>query len=151
MQRGKLLRSNHDKNTKAEILVVDDELLIRDLLFDFLSSQGFTAHLAENGRKAIEMIDNIKFQVALVDLKMPEMDGIEFTGYLHKAKPEIPVIIMTAYPSMDSAIESIKNGVYDYIVKPFKIANLFEIIKNAICEYEMRIKSGYAPHGAMKG
>lgn len=130
---------------KTGILVVDDELLIRDLLFDFFSSQGFVAHLAENGRQALGMLDKISFQVALVDLKMPEMDGVELTAHLHKRKPYIPVIIMTAYPSMDSAIESIRNGVYDYIIKPFKIANLSEIIKNAIEEHKARLKSGYIP------
>lgn len=145
------MRSEPDHNSKGTILVVDDELLIRDLLFDFLSSRGFTVHLAENGRIALDMIANTNFQVALVDLKMPEMDGIEFTTHLHRMRSEIPVIIMTAYPSMDSAIESIRNGVFDYIVKPFKIAGLFEVIKSAIREHEMRIKSGYIPHDAAKG
>ena len=132
-------------NNKAEILVVDDELLIRDLLFDFLTSQGFTVHLAENGKKALEMLDSIKFQVALVDLKMPEIDGVELTAILHQQKPLVPVIIMTAYPSMNSAIESIRNGVFDYIIKPFKIADLFQAVKLAISEYDAREESGYIP------
>jgi DNA-binding NtrC family response regulator len=138
------LNTNKPKIQPA-ILVVDDELLIRDLLFDFFSSQGFMIHLAENGKKAVEKIDSIEFQVALVDLKMPEMNGAEFTSILHKRKPQIPVIIMTAYPSMNSAIESIKNGVFDYIVKPFKIADLFETVKLAVKENKERVASGYKP------
>lgn len=74
--------TDYNSVEKTEILVVDDELLIRDLLFDFFSSQGFVTHLAENGRQALGMLDKISFQVALVDLKMPEMDGVELTAHL---------------------------------------------------------------------
>jgi DNA-binding NtrC family response regulator len=134
---------NDNKDSRPAILIVDDELLIRDLLFDFFTSQGYDIHLAENGIKAREMLSLIDFKIALIDLKMPEMDGVELTALLRKQKPQVPVIIMTAYPSMNSAIESIRNGVFDYIVKPFKIADLYEIIKLAEEEYDMRIRSGY--------
>jgi len=138
------LKSDNSK-TRHEILVVDDELLIRDLLFDFFSAQGFTIHLAENGKKALEMIDSLDIKAAIIDLKMPELDGVELTAMMHKHKPLVPVIIMTAYPSMDSAIEAIKHGVFDYVVKPFKIADLHETVKLAIKEYETRVSSGYMP------
>lgn len=129
---------------KSSIMVVDDEILIRDLLFDFLTAKGAEVHLAENGKKAMELIEQCDFQVALVDLKMPEIDGLEVTSALCRKKPHVPVIIMTAYPSMDSAIDSIRHGVFDYIVKPFKIAELFEILNKALAEYEFRVKSGYS-------
>lgn len=132
----------------SSVLVVDDELLIRDLLFDFLTSQGYNVHLAENGKKAVEMLDGIDFQVALVDLKMPEIDGVEFTSILQQRRPTIPVIIMTAYPSMNSAIESIRNGVFDYLIKPFKIAELSDTVSLAIAEYRARTESGYIPRKA---
>jgi len=132
------------KAEKMSILVVDDEILIRDLLFDFLTTKGAEVHLAENGKKALEMIDQIEFQVALVDLKMPEIDGLVVTSALYRKKPQVPVIIMTAYPSMDSAIDSIRHGVFDYMVKPFKIAELYEIITKAIAEYQFRVNSGYS-------
>lgn len=129
---------------KSSIMVVDDEILIRDLLFDFLTAKGAEVHLAENGKKAMELIEQCDFQVALIDLKMPEIDGLEVTSALCRKKPQVPVIIMTAYPSMDSAIDSIRQGVFDYIVKPFKIAELFEILSKALAEYEFRVKSGYS-------
>jgi len=133
-----------DKQSEfAELLVVDDELLIRDLLFDFFSSQGYKIHLAENGKRALEMLDSISFQAALVDLKMPEIDGIELTAAMAKKMPHVPVIIMTAFPSMDSAIEAIRCGVYDYIVKPFNIAELHKTVKKAVNEYKARVASGY--------
>ncbi len=136
--------SSNNGNT-YEILVVDDELLIRDLLFDFLSSQDYKVHLAENGKIAVEMMDSIDFQAALVDLKMPEIDGVELTAIIKQRKPSVPVIIMTAYPSMNSAIESIRSGVFDYLIKPFKIAELSETVNLALAEYRERIKSGYVP------
>ncbi len=139
---------NQDKLNKSGVLVVDDELLIRDLLFDFLTSEGYNVHLAENGKKAVAMLDSIEFEVALVDLKMPEIDGVEFTGILQQRLPSIPVIIMTAYPSMNSAIESIRNGVFDYLIKPFKIAELSEAVGKAISEYRARTESGYVPKKA---
>lgn len=144
--QGRLL--NQNKSNTFDVLVVDDELLIRDLLFDFLSSQGFIVHLAENGKKAMAMMDSIEFQVALVDLKMPEVDGVELTTVLRSKKPSVPVIIMTAYPSMNSAIESIRSGVFDYLIKPFKIADLSETVNLAISEYQERVKSGYVPKKA---
>ena len=131
------------QNNQPAILVVDDELLIRDLLYDFLTGRGFVVHLAENGKKAADLLDSLDIQAAIVDLKMPQIDGLELASILHQKKPFVPVIIMTAYPSMNSAIESIHNDVFDYVVKPFKIAELHEIIKLAIREHEFRAKSGY--------
>lgn len=128
---------------KIEILVVDDEILIRDLLYDFFTSQGHSVHLAENGKKALEIIDTLSFQVALIDLKMPGIDGLQVTSVLSQKMPQIPVIIMTAYPSMDSAIDSIRKGVYDYIVKPFKMTELYDIVQKAFEEHKARLKSGY--------
>ena len=139
-----------DKQSKqVELLVVDDELLIRDLLFDFFTSQGYKTHLAENGKRALEMIDLISFQAALVDLRMPEIVGIELTAFMAKKMPHVPVIVMTAFPSMDSAIEAIRYGVYDYIVKPFNIADLHETVKKAVEEYKARIASGYRSISSM--
>ncbi len=132
------------QSEKVEILVVDDELLIRDLLYDFFTSQNYIVHLAENGRKALDMIDNINFQIAIIDLKMPEVDGIQVTSVLYQKRPHVPVIIMTAYPSLDSAIESIRKGVYDYIIKPFKMFDLLKIVKKGIDEYRFRIQNGYS-------
>jgi len=137
------------KSEYVELLVVDDELLIRDLLFDFFTTQGYTTHLAENGKMALEMMDLISFQTALVDLKMPLVDGIELTTLMAKKMPQVPVIVMTAFPSMDSAIEAIRCGVYDYIVKPFSIAELHETVKRAIDEYKGRIKNGYKSISSM--
>jgi DNA-binding NtrC family response regulator len=128
---------------KVGMLVVDDELLIRDLLYDFLSSRGYAVHLAENGRQAIEMIDEINFQVALLDLKMPEKSGLEVMEIIVEKKPFVPVILMTAFPSLDSALESIKLGAFEYLIKPFKIAGLEAVARKAALEYRSRVNANY--------
>jgi len=126
----------------AQILVVDDELLIRDLLYDFFTSQGYKVHMAGDGKEAFKIINEVSFQVALVDLKMPEVDGIQVVSELKRKKPEVPIIIMTAFPSMDSAIESIRKGVFNYIVKPFKMTELAETVKSALNEAKYRMERG---------
>lgn len=126
----------------VEILVVDDELLIRDLLYDFLSSLGYKVLIAGNGKEALEIVDNSKLQVALVDLRMPEVDGMQVVSELKRKKPEVPVIIMTAFPSMDSTLEAIQKGVFNYIIKPFKMTELAETVKSAVSEAKYRIERG---------
>jgi DNA-binding NtrC family response regulator len=86
----------------------------------------------------------IFFRTVLLDLKMPEVNGIEVAAVISAKKPAVPIIIMTAFPSLDSAIESIKYGVFEYLVKPFKMADLFGIVQKAIEEYDARTSSKYA-------
>lgn len=138
-----------ERHEYVELLVVDDELLIRDLLFDFFTAQGYKTHLAENGKQAMKMIESISIQTALVDLKMPEIDGIELTTFMAKKMPQVPIIVMTAFPSLDSAIEAIRCGVYDYVVKPFNITELHGTVKKAVEEYKSRMAGGYRPISAM--
>jgi DNA-binding NtrC family response regulator len=118
------------------ILVVDDELLIRDLLYDFFHGQGWEIALAENGEKALRIIESKKVDLVLTDLKMPDMDGMTLTKQLRESHPEIPVVVMTGYPSVDSAVEALRSKVADYIVKPFNINRLYKVIEAQINEGE---------------
>ena len=114
------------------ILAVDDELLIRDLLYDFFCSQGWDIVIAENGKRALEYLKNQEFDIVLTDLKMPEIDGMDLTGRIRELYPGLPVIIMTGYPSLDSALEALRFKVDDYIIKPFNINQLFKIAKSVV-------------------
>ena len=114
------------------ILVVDDELLIRDLLYDFFQSQGWRISVAENGEKALQVLESERIDLVLTDIKMPIMDGITLTRHLREDHPEIPVVIMTGYPSVDSAIESLRQKVADYIVKPFNINKLYKSVQSQV-------------------
>jgi len=135
-------RSKTDRQPeKRGLLVVDDELLIRDLLYDYFTAKGYKVYLAKNGPKALELIDQIEFQVALIDLKMPSIDGVELATFLNKKKPSVAVVIMTAYPTAESAMESMRRGVYDYITKPFNMEELYLTVKRAFDEYQFNLKS----------
>lgn len=118
------------------ILVVDDELLIRDLLYDFFHGQGWEIALAENGEKALRIIESKKVDLVLTDLKMPDMDGMTLTKQLRESHPEIPVVVMTGYPSVDTAVEALRNKVADYIVKPFNINRLYKLVEAKVNERE---------------
>lgn len=117
---------------KNRILAVDDELLIRDLLYDFFSSQDWDIVVAESGEKGMEFLKNQKFDLALIDIKMPDMDGLTLTGKIRDLYPELPVIIMTGYPSIDSAIDALRYKVDDYIIKPFNVNQLFKVSKQIV-------------------
>jgi DNA-binding NtrC family response regulator len=117
---------------KYRILVVDDELLIRDLLYDFFISQGWDIVVAEGGQKAIDYLKNQRFDVVLTDLKMPEVDGMDLTGRIRNLYGDLPLIIMTGYPSLDSAVEALRYKVDDYIVKPFNVNQLFKTVKKVV-------------------
>jgi two-component system response regulator AtoC len=104
---------------KVKILVVDDEAIIRDSLRDWLSDVGHQVLTAEDGFQALKMIEKEKPGIAIVDLVMPGMDGIELLKRAKEISPSIEVIIVTAYGSIPTAITAMKEGAYDYIEKPF--------------------------------
>ena len=123
---------------QEKILVVDDELFVRELLLEFLGKQGFEVHLAECGEKAVEVAKSIPVQIALIDLKMPGMDGIQTLKELKKISPEILSIIMTGYPTIESAVEALRSGACDYVIKPFKLNELRASIEKAIKEHQLK-------------
>ena len=123
-----------EKLNRNSILVVDDELLIRDLLYDFFSEKGWHVSVHESSERALEILRNRNFDIALVDLKMPEVDGIDFIKKIRNFKPQLPVVIMTAFPSTDTAIEALRLKVNDYIIKPFNINKLFKTLDDLISE-----------------
>jgi two-component system nitrogen regulation response regulator NtrX len=117
---------------KYRILAVDDELLIRDLLYDFFSGQGWDIVVADGGHKAVQYLKNQQFDLVLTDLKMPDMDGLDLIGKIRSLYGDLPVIIMTGFPSFDSAVAALRNKVEDYVVKPFNINQLFKAAKKAV-------------------
>lgn len=121
---------------KPSILVVDDELLIRDLLYDFFSEHGWEISIAENGQKACEILSQKKVDIVLTDLKMPEMDGLTLTSLVMEEYPDIPVVIMTGFPSVDSAVSALRKKVADYIIKPFNINQLYKTVERNIKQKE---------------
>src|ERR1051325_10222717 len=118
--------------TKGRILIVDDELVVRDSLGKWFMSEGYTAKPAGGAREALELIQQSEFDIALIDIKMPGMDGIELQARLHQADPDLTVVIMTGYASVDTAVQALKRGAYDYITKPVDPDELSHLVANAL-------------------
>jgi DNA-binding NtrC family response regulator len=114
--------------SQPSILIVDDELLIRDLLYDFFNGQGWDTIVADSGEKALEIIESKDVDLVLSDIRMPGMDGLELTAELRQMHPDIPVVLMTGYPSVDTAVAALRQKVSDYVTKPFNINKLYKIV-----------------------
>lgn len=119
-------------------MVVDDELFVRELLLEFLSSEGYEVSLADSGEKAVKLMQSEPADVVLVDLKMPGIDGIETLRQIKNTAPNTLSIVMTGYPTIDSSIEALRCGAYDYVVKPFKLNDLKSSIEKALEEYKLK-------------
>jgi two-component system response regulator AtoC len=121
------------KNVKpTKILVVDDEAIIRDSLRDWLSDAGYQVLTAEDGSNALGLIEKEKPSIAIVDLVMPGMDGIELLKKAKDVSPNIEVIVITAYASIPTAIAAMKEGAYDYVEKPFSPERVELLIEKLI-------------------
>lgn len=114
------------------ILVVDDEKENRELLWEALTTEGYTVETAEDGLKALDLLKRESFHVVLSDLMMPKMDGVELLKEIKKIDPFIVGIILTGYASIETAVEAIKIGAYHYITKPFRLSEIKLIIKQAL-------------------
>jgi two-component system response regulator AtoC len=119
------------RSDKLSILVVDDEENLRHMLHVLLSRQGYQVELATNGEEALQMALVNKYDFILSDIKMPVMDGAEFLSKAFAKGIESTIIMMSAYGTMDTAIECMKNGAYDYISKPFKNDEILLVLKKA--------------------
>jgi len=121
---------------KPSILVVDDELLIRDLLYDFFTGQGWSISVAENGEKALEVLNEKSIDLILSDIKMPEMDGLTLASRVRQTHPNLPVVLMTGFPSVETAVSALRNRVEDYVIKPFNMNQLYKLIESKLAEKE---------------
>jgi DNA-binding NtrC family response regulator len=113
---------------KPRILVVDDEPVVRESIRDWFTQDDYPIEMAANGPEALKKIQESHWDIMLTDVKMPGMDGLELQQQVKKIDPEVTVIIMTAYASVDSAMQAIKEGAYDYVTKPLDPEDLQRII-----------------------
>ena len=115
----------------TKILVIDDERSIRNTLKDILGFEGYIVEVAENGLFGIEMAKSNDFDIILCDIKMPEIDGIEVLEKIMEMKPETTVVMISGHGNIDTAVEAIKKGAFDFIVKPLDLNRLLITIRNA--------------------
>ncbi len=114
------------------ILVVDDERSMREFLEIMLSKEGYEVRTAANGKEALALVEKELFDLAILDIRMPKMDGIKTLDHLKQISPETVVLMITAYASTDTAIRAMKQGAYDYITKPFKVEEIKMTIHKAL-------------------
>jgi two-component system response regulator HydG len=115
-----------------KILIVDDEPVVRDSLGKWMKEEGFTVRAVASAHDALDGFQPHTWDVALLDIKMPGMDGIELQNRLREADPDLIVIVMTGYASVETAVQALKQGAYDYICKPFEPDELVHTINNAL-------------------
>lgn len=113
------------------ILVVDDNKELREILQGFLQSEGHDVEGSPNGRDALEKHQKAHFDLIITDLNMPEISGMELIKTIRKESQDTEFVIITGYASMDSAVEAVRIGAFDYIVKPFRMEELHVVVKNA--------------------
>ena len=114
------------------ILVIDDEEVMRDVLERLLSSAGYGVALAENGPQGLALVKKGGIDAAIVDVMLPEMSGIEVLEELKKGDPDVAVLMITAFASVETAITAMKKGAFDYVTKPFKHEEVLHILANAL-------------------
>src|SRR5512134_3800238 len=122
---------------KVNIMVVDDEEIVRASLTGWLEEDGYHVEAVESGKKALERLPDRNWDLLLVDLKMPGMDGIQLMDEVHKTAPEMLVIIMTAYATVDTAVKAMKKGAYDYFVKPFNPDDISLTIRKIVDHHKL--------------
>jgi len=113
------IRLSEQEREKFRILVVDDELIVRDSLKEWLKEEGFTVDVAESGPEALDQLNKKAYHLMLTDIKMPGMDGVEVLKKAKENFPDLTVVMMTAYATVETAVEAMKIGALDYLVKPF--------------------------------
>jgi two-component system response regulator AtoC len=117
---------------KYTIMIADDEENVRVLLKEILESDGYNVVVAKNGEKAVDIVSKYNLDCALLDVRMPVLDGLEAFLKIKEISPDLPVIFLTAYGSADLAIKAMKKGAYDYLTKPFDVEELRIKVKKAI-------------------
>jgi DNA-binding NtrC family response regulator len=125
-------------DSKASILIVDDENVVRDSLGKWFEDEGYAVDTAISARDALRKLPLQHWDLALVDIKMPGMDGLELQRKMREADAEITIIIMTGYASVETAIQALKDGAYDYIMKPFDPDDLAHVVRKALEHRRMK-------------
>ena len=117
---------------KPKLLIVDDEAQIAEMISAALMGEGYEVSVAYDGEQAVQKVGAEKFDLAIMDIQMPVMDGITALGKIKKIDPDIEVIIATGHGTMGTAVQSMRQGAFDYIHKPFEITELFQVVEKAL-------------------
>ncbi len=117
---------------QPRVLVVDDERFIRDVLADFLAMEGYAVRTASDGEAALGELRNRVFDIVVSDLKMPNVGGLELLKEINTAYPQTMTVIMTGFGTVETAIDAMKQGAFDYVLKPFKADEIVQVVNRAL-------------------
>ena len=134
------LAINRDTNmpsTNAKILVVDDEEAVRDSLSGWFAEDGYQVESAGDAKEALKKLQNHQFDLAFLDIKLPGMDGMELHQRIKETDPNLTVVMITAYASVETAVQALKAGAFDYITKPFDPDKLSRLVHNAVRQRQL--------------
>jgi DNA-binding NtrC family response regulator len=127
---------------KVRILVVDDDVTIRATFRAWLTEQGFEVDVAATGKEAVDKSQNEVYNLALVDIRLPDMEGIRLLKDMKETTPRMRKIIVTGYPDLQNAVASVRNHADYYFIKPVSLAELTEVIKEQLREQEAEREYG---------
>jgi len=116
------------------ILIVDDDIGIRTMLSSVLNDEGYLVEAVENGKKAVKACEESSFDVALIDVELPDMKGTELLNRLKKSQPKMIRIIITGHPSIESAMKAVNERADGYVLKPFEVTQMLEMIARLLTE-----------------
>lgn len=125
----------------ARILVVDDEKVIREILCDFLTLEGMVVRTAENGAAAVAELEKRTYNLVISDLKMPQMGGLDLLQHINQRGINVLTVIMTGFGTVETAIEAMKMGAYDYVLKPFKVEEVVHIVKRGLERQRLQLEN----------
>ena len=126
-----------DSSTARSVLVVDDEPDVRSLLSDLLKEEGYKVHTADSATKALAEIGKSMPDLVMMDVKLPDQDGIALLKQLKRDEPELEVIMMTAFGGSSTAIKAMEQGAYDYVTKPFELDDLLATLRRVFEHQQM--------------
>jgi DNA-binding NtrC family response regulator len=123
---------------ESKLLVVDDEVFVRELLAEYFTKLNYQVRTAGSAAEAFQQLKTESFHAALVDLRMPDSGGLDFLRAVKQTANDLSIVIMTGYPTVDSVIEAMRAGAYDYVVKPFRLKELDSIVTTAVAAQQHR-------------
>lgn len=126
---------------KISLLIVDDEESVRDSLYNWFIEDGYSVDCAESAKDALAMLESKDYNIILADIKMPGMDGLEMHRRIKSMNKDSIVIVMTAFASVETAVQALKDGAYDYITKPFDPDDLSHLVRNATSQIALKTEN----------
>ena len=126
------------ERAQGGVLIVDDEFSVRDSLVHWFEKDGYRTASAQDGKEALRMLEEAPWDVILLDIKMPGMDGLELQRRIREVNPDVPVIMITAFASVDTAVRALKEGAFDYVTKPIDPDELSHLVRRAVERHRLQ-------------